>query len=729
MLFLSTHTSVSMDVRAWAIVLAVLLVVAGWYAYWRTTPGLERRTRVLLVVLRVAALLCLVLFLVDPRAIRRGDREEPASVVLLVDRSASMSLPAQGWDGGRTRFEAAREAAARLANDLTRRGARVETLGFDTHAGRALSDTLKPDGQGTDITQALDDVARRHEGEHLSAVVVLSDGEETGRALVRGALPDLRVFTVGVGDTIPPEDVRIDDAEYSPVVRVPSRAVIRAGIAASGPSARRIHIRLAEGNATLFEADTSFAAGNASATMHIPVRFEKPGRREMVLTVSTSGKDVSPGNNRRDIVIEGEKARARVLVMDLSPGWEVSFLTALAAHDPALECHLFVGQQREAPPTDRIRKAGDFAAQLAGADAVVLASVSDAVLTPAVTDAIKRFVERGGGLLVLPGPSSLYETTEAWRRLSDILPVAGNAPFTFTLQYTLVGPGVRASSHPVTAPLVPLLSQTDWQERAPLLGFYSGVITKPSAEMLIGVRGRPAPALVYAPAGKGRVFALSAGPLWRWGFLGGSSGAYDELMTRMLDVLTRGEEAGRFMLLARRNVFEAGEHPVFYAEVFNDKLQPVTGVPVSIEVSHGDSAGADDTPLERIAMHREGGDDTRLSASLDPLPAGRYTVRGSAELPGRTIQSKPLQFHVSQTSVEFRNTVQDRAALERIARRTGGEYLTPGGVADLARKIDVSPRRVPVVSESVLRASVPWFAAVLLLLAAEWLLRKRAGMI
>jgi hypothetical protein len=114
---------------------------------------------------------------------------------------------------------------------------------------------------------------------------------------------------------------------------------------------------------------------------------------------------------------------------------------------------------------------------------------------------------------------------------------------------------------------------------------------------------------------------------------------------------------------------------------------------------------------------------------LDPLPAGRYTVRGSAELPGRVLQSKPLQLRVSQTSVEFRNTSQDRASLERIARRTGGTYLTPEAIDDLVKHIDVSPRRVPVVSESVLRASVPWFVAVLLLLSAEWLLRKRAGMV
>ena len=152
------------------------------------------------------------------------------------------------------------------------------------------------------------------------------------------------------------------------------------------------------------------------------------------------------------------------------------------------------------------------------------------------------------------------------------------------------------------------------------------------------------------------------------------------------------------------------------------------GVPVTIEVSSADTTDGG-TPLERVAMHRENPEDARLSASLDPLPAGHYTVRGSAELQDRVIQSKPIDLHVSETSVEFRNTTQDRRALERIARRTGGSYLTPAGIDTLANRIELAPRRVPVVSESVLRASIPWFIAVLLLLSAEWLLRKRAGMI
>jgi hypothetical protein len=329
---------------------------------------------------------------------------------------------------------------------------------------------------------------------------------------------------------------------------------------------------------------------------------------------------------------------------------------------------------------------------------------------------------------VLPGPASLFETPSAWGRLASILPVTGTAPFSFTLQYTSVGPAVRAASSPVTADLVPLLSQTEWQERAPLLGFYSGVSATAGADVLVGVRGRNIPALAYATQGKGRVAAIAAGPLWRWKFVAENNGLYDELFSRLLDVLTRGEESGRFVLTAGKNVFEAGESPVLHADVFNEKLQPVTGVPVAVEV---DRVGADgtQTPLARATMHRERPDDSRLTASIDPLPSGRYVVHGRAELADRVLQSKPLEIRVSETSVEFQHTPQDRDHLAWIARRTGGEYLSPAAAAGLAGRLDLSPRIVPTTTEEVLRSSAILFTIVLLLLATEWLVRKRVGMI
>ena len=722
-----THLSLASVPSAW--LLAAALIAVAVFAYWRTTPELPQRTRLWLAALRTAAFVVLTLLLLDPRAVRHGERDEPARVVLLVDRSASMSLPASGWAGGETRFDAAARTARTLESALDERGAEVETVYFSDGAQFAASDSVRPDGQGTNVVRALEDVARRFEGEHLAAAVVLGDGVETETSLVRRAPPALPTWTIGFGDTLAPNDVRVAGVDYSPIVRAPSRAIVAATVASTGPERKRVHVRLAEGARTVFERDTTLAPGVSEATVRIPVRVTEPGRREFVLSVETDGADLRADNNRRDIVIEVEKSRAKILIVDLTPAWELSFVTALVARDPAYECEVFVTARRTAAPVGSVKRPEAFVPSLAGADAVVLSSVSDEFLTPATVDAIRRFVtEKGGGLLVLPGPSSLFETGAAWGRLAEILPVKGSAPMTFTLQYTMLGPGAQAASNPATADLVPLFSQVEWQERAPLLGFYPGLAPTAATEVLLGVRGRSVPALAYATAGKGRVATVAAGPLWRWKFVAESNGVYDELVARLFDVLTRGEESGRFVLTSRKNVFDAGERPELYAEIFNEKLQPVTGGAVRVEIARVDSSGAE-TPLEQTPMQRESADSPRLVADLGALPAGRYVAHGTADLPGKTLQSKPLEFRVSTTSVEFQRTPQDRDALLRIARRQGGDYLAPDQVAALVDQLSLDQRRVPTVSESVLRASAPLFLILLALLSGEWLLRKRAGMI
>ncbi len=721
-------TSIGFSFHAWVIALAALLAAVAIFAYWRTVPATGTRARWALSAARLTVFLLLALILLDPRSIWRGERVEAPEVVLLVDRSESMSLPAAGWQGGESRFDAATRAAADASRAVASRGGKPSTVYFSSRAEFERADSVHADGQGTDASAALGDVARRFEGEHLAAVVLFGDGVDTDASIVRPPLPDVPVWTVGTGDTLAPDDVRIAGVDYSPVVRAPSRAIIKATVASTGGKAKHVHLQLSEGGKVVFQADTTLAAGSSSADLRAAVRVTEPGRREFVLSVS-SDADSEPENNRRDVVIDVEKARTKIVIVDLMPTWELTFLTALIAHDPAYDCEVVVSGQRPAAPLGKLKRPADFIPALTGADAIVLASVDDAFMTQPVADAIKRFVtDRGGGLLVLPGSHSLYESAAAWNRLADILPLRGTAPFTFTLQYTAVGPGARAASSPITEPLVPLLSQTEWQERAPLLGFYTGLAATPAGEMLLGVRGRAVPALVFATAGKGRIVTVSAGPLWRWKFLAESNGVYDELMSRTIDVLTRGEESGRFVLVASRNVFEAGESPVLHAEIMNERLQPVTGVPVRVEIARVDTTGTE-TPLDQVAMHRESPEEPRMSATLDPLPAGRYVVRGSADLGDRTLQSHPLEFRVSTTSVEFQRTPQDRDALVRIARRTGGAYTSPADVAAAVARMDLSPRSIPAVSESVLRATTPLFLLVLLLLSVEWLARKRAGMI
>jgi hypothetical protein len=719
-----------MTFQYWIPIVAAILLIVAYFAYRRTTPQVSGRVRLVLTALRTAAFLCLVLILLDPRCVRTVGQEETATVVALVDRSASMALSAGQWDAPNpvSRFDRAKALSRELNTAVEAAGGDLEMVYFSNGLSTGPEDSLCADGQGTDIVRSLSEALRRREGSHVTAVVLFSDGVETEERLVRPPLPEVPVFTVGLGDTTPPEDVLIKDVDYNSVVRVPSRSPIRTTVSYTGGREKRAKLTLAEGDVVVYERDLTLSPAQSEIELEIPVSYREAKRRQFELAVEVEGYDAEQENNRRDIVVEAEKAKAAVLIVDLQPEWEFHFLSDLLRRDQAYDFEVFSLPGRATPSAGGIKPPRAFISSLAECDAVVLASVDEAFFTSEVVAGLKRFVrERGGGLLILPGNASLFERPGAWGRLGDILPVSGNPPFRWNLQYTSVLPGAQASGNPITTHLLPLLGQTEWQERSPLLGYYGSITPKSVGEVLLNVKGHRLPAMTYQTLGKGRVAVVSAGPLWRWKFLSDNNAVYDEIVSRLLDVLSRGEETDRFVVTAKKNVFDAGENPVVFAELFNEKMQPVTNAPVRLEISRLDESG-NETPLEQLSMRRDAAQNTRFRAVVRTLPPGRYLVRGQADLPDRTINSKAHEIQVSETSVEYRRFQQDRFALAGIALRTGGRYAA-ASVDGLVNRIDTEPRDTVSLSEVTLRTNFLLFLMILALLGAEWTLRKRVGMI
>jgi hypothetical protein len=244
-----------MTFQYWIPIVAAILIIVAYFAYRRTTPQLSARIRLILTALRTAAFLCLVLILLDPRCVRTVGQEETAKVIALVDVSASMALSAGEWDAPDpvSRFDQAVELSRELDTAVEAAGGELETVYFSNGLTPATADSLRPDGQGTDIIRSLNDALRRREGSHITAVVLFSDGVETEERLVRPPLPDTPVFAVGLGDTTPPEDVLIRDVDYNSVVRVPSRSPIRATVGYTGGREKRATVKLTEGAGVIYE--------------------------------------------------------------------------------------------------------------------------------------------------------------------------------------------------------------------------------------------------------------------------------------------------------------------------------------------------------------------------------------------------------------------------------------------------------------------------------------------
>jgi hypothetical protein len=91
------------------------------------------------------------------------------------------------------------------------------------------------------------------------------------------------------------------------------------------------------------------------------------------------------------------------------------------------------------------------------------------------------------------------------------------------------------------------------------------------------------------------------------------------------------------------------------------------------------------------------------------------------------------QFAVGSLTLEFRATRANAALMRQLAQRSGGTAFAPANADDLPIQLAQSETFAPVALQNERDRElwhVSWFlAAIIALLAAEWTLRKRRGMV
>src|SRR5690348_15223224 len=105
---------------AWLVPAALALAALAVWAYRAIAPSLPARTRSTLTWLRAAALVGMAFLLARPLLSLASDLAGRGTIVVLVDRSRSMDLPADstGGDHARSRAVVARAAADRVVRAL-----------------------------------------------------------------------------------------------------------------------------------------------------------------------------------------------------------------------------------------------------------------------------------------------------------------------------------------------------------------------------------------------------------------------------------------------------------------------------------------------------------------------------------------------------------------------------------------------------------------------------------
>ena len=698
----------------------VSIALAVWL-YRFTAPPISTLLKIVLITLRALTLFLLFLLLGEPLlSLLTHSVEEPA-VAVLVDNSKSVAIHDQRGDRKQELLQAlSSQAFSQLATV-----ARLRYTAFDTHQ-RTLSafapESLSFNGDGTNIGAALRHLKEEAASRNIQAAVLLTDGEFTvgTSPLYEAEELGLPVFTVGIGDSSEQKDLQIRKVLANDITYVGNRVPVNATVRSTGFDGERVEVTLQQGGAVLDRKVLVLQPGTREYPVSLSFVPAKEGMQKFTVAVSKLAGELTDKNNAMNFFTKVLKSKMKVLMLAGAPSQDVAFIRRALEGDKNVDLKVFIeekgGDFYEGPLTRQAVEETDCLV-LIGYPNQETSAVSLAMVREAVNGS-KPF------LFVL----SRTEDFSKLRSLSSALPFTVGETSTNEFQIFVAIPA-NEEDNPILR--LPSGSIDAWSKLAPIFRLQAQFTAKPESEVLGTVRLQSSttrePVLISMNARGKKSFAVLAYSLWRWKMYGdvgtGTEGLLDSFLSNTVRWLTTHEDERRFRVQPVKAAF-GGQDPIeFTGQLYNENYKPVDDATIQITITHGSQTN--DLILNSIG-------NGQYDGSLDRLGEGDYSFTARARQNGLTVGQDKGTFSVGGLNLEFLDTRMNKLLLQQIAARTGGKYYDSNALQDLPKDVTALPNFKPrelTQSREFELWNLKWtLTFIVLLLAAEWVLRKRNGM-
>jgi uncharacterized membrane protein len=725
-------------------VLAVLLLGVELYR----ARGSNKRPLVV-AASGFAAMVALLLAVLRPVSVASDGIRVGPRLLVLVDSSRSMLLSGDEGD----RVDARNRAVNRIAQGTP--DARMSFQSFGEGPAVPIDsaeDAGTPRALHSDLVAALEGVARSAE-EPPTAIVIVSDGRvdrplpdhmRDKSALGLGGL-DVPVHTIAVAQK-PPRDASIRSVRLAGAAVAHQPFEVRVEVGCSGGLAcgtipvevREVLDRsppetLARGEVTV-EADD-----NESHAIELSITLHRAGPRVIEVAIDAPAKDTIAENDRRYVTLDVARDRVRVLHIAGRPTYDVRAMRTWLKADESVDVVAFfilrtptdsVGaRQNELAlipfPVDEL-----FTTHLPSFDAVVLQDFNAA--TYGLTKHLKnlaKYVEGGGGLIMVGGPDAFGPGKYAGTALAPALPVQlGPSEARDGVDLAMFDPVLTPAGKvaPVLGPLRDVIgNQMPEMPGTNIVGAANPGATVLMTHPTLG-GSEPMPLLALGEYGTGRTIALTV------------DGTHKLLMGERA-----AEQAGRAYgalwdgllgWLMRDPRFESTGIDITGGCVAGEPsalvLRPLPGH-VGVATLTIRELGSGDVPFETSVPVTA--DGAPIPVDIPPLEAGGYaaSVRigdaAAATSPKTNLTPATRRdFACERGGDEWADPRPDPARLKAISDLTGGKAFGP---------TDDAP--IPVPEASVIhtqRKSKPilppwaWSSLAAFLVGAHWVARRRSGL-
>lgn len=741
----------------WLVVsVALLSAFFAWWIYWAERGRAGKGVRCLLGVLRFALLMTVLWMLAGWSWLRF--KSDPPEIVFMFDNSTSMNTRDASDDeqSGTTRLE----RAIALFESLDRKQRQewleayrarwftvadtLDSQDFDFISSGRIEPRPIAEGSHSRLGEGLLAVLERQAGRGTAAIVFITDGINTSGATLADAADAARraaipLYTVSVGRQVEMPDLRLADLLHEQQVYLGDQVIVEAAVVAMDVESNSTNVVLedAANGQVLDEARISVSNAQSQVTARLSFVPERAGEIRLRARVTPVEGESQLDNNTLETTVIVEDKTIRVLMVSEYPSYEFRFLKnflqrTVQAGEAVSSFDVHSVLQKSDPEyVDQnlaaLRLVPSNPRLLEEYDVFVFGEFEAQLVSGSAQQTIYEAVTQGGaGCIFLYGGRDPLTQLQGWP-LENLLPIqrsgSGSREASIALPFRWQPTPLGTTALPMQLGASPVQSLEIWKTLPPLTALCPVEQPKVGAQVVaeaVALNGQVRHDLLITQfAGAGRTALQATDETYRWTSFQGSDFYYQRYWGQMLRWLARGR------------LRDADTE----SELMVDPQQPRYGQPVRIQAKLDPNQSK---PVE-VTLASGEGEQQRLKLARSPQTPGLYDAILTNLLPGsyRAVLSQPalerppnVDFRVTAPPGEQADLRANIEGLQQLAERTRGRYYHASEAEQLFAELP-SGKATRLGSLPPLPLwNSPWVAAMfVLMITAEWILRRRAQML
>jgi len=721
-----------------ALPVALAFAVAAWTTYRQCS--LERRQRIGLWSLRMAALAILLWLLCQPESRRILRRQDPPTLAFAVDVSASMTERLPGVVVGRDEKTVEFLSDSRVRRLNKRYRFVMFEIGTDVRETDTPPERLVFNAPRSNIVAGLNRIADKLRGSNPAAVILLSDGLDQSGEDLSPAARRIPIFIPELERPLPEKKVEekkldawIAEVSYPKMTVVDWKAAIDVLVRRRGDAPVSFPIHLYQDQRRIRSSVVQFGPNEHYRQVTFDIEPMQTGRIPYRVEIQPQN-DADAENNVREFLIDVTSSKNRVIYLEGTPRWEFKFLKRALVSDKTyqLEAYVQAGEGNfisfsESEGAARASSPDLTDDGLRAYRVIILGDLPASAFNEQTAGAIQNFVDRGGGALLVGAAKAYGE--KGWKTvpyLQELLPATPEKGSRmregrFSVDLTPQGrahPALRAFQAEAALP--------------PILSVWSPVRVNPLSTVLIGTLDG-APVVVTRRYGQGRVAMILSDTLWKWQ-LGSAGGIgektlYAKFITQLIYWLApqakEVEKTGMLQAFTAKTEVEPRERVVIGAVWTGEQKG---NEPPACTVTTPDKRRLP-FPMTPAVLGQDVGltrETQGFKCVFSPDKPGRYEITVSAS---DGTQSARLLLLVTKPEREKTGKPINRDLLKRLAKESGGEFVAWKNRYRFLKKIPYQPREIRQIIERPIWNRFVWLLLLIVLFSAEWYWRRRIDLV